>query len=46
MPDARDVSQDRGREKVGFSAVEEGVSMTEIKNEDVDLDHSVTNGSS
>lgn len=46
VPDARDVSQDRGREKVGFSAVEEGMSMTDIKDEDVDLDHSKTNGSS
>ncbi|KAF6219825.1 hypothetical protein HO133_003650 [Letharia lupina] len=46
VPDARDVSQDRGREKVGFSAVAEGMSMTEIKDEDVDLDHSKTNGSS
>ena len=46
VPDARDVSQDRGREKTGFSAVEEGMSMTEIKDEDVDLDHSKTNGSS
>ena len=47
VPDARDVSQDRGREKIGFSAVEEEASKTEIKEEDVDLDHSqTTNGSS
>ena len=46
VPDARDVSQDREREKLGFSTIEEGMSMTEIKDEDVDLDHSKTNGSS
>ena len=45
VPDARDVSQDRGREKTGFSAVEEGKSLADIKKEDVDLDHSQTNGS-
>ena len=46
VPDARDVSQDRGRDKVGFSAVEEEASTTDIKEEDVDIDHSQTNGSS
>jgi len=42
VPDARDASMDRGREKnaVGFSAVEEGSSMGEIKEEQ----HEGTNG--
>ena len=45
VPDARDVSQDRGREKTGFSKIEEVDSRANIKVEDVDLDHRVdTNG--
>lgn len=42
VPDARDASQDRGR-KLGFSGVEEGSSMSSIKEEDSE---SKANGSS
>lgn len=56
VPDVRDLSQERGREKVGFSHVEEGQSGvsangngsmrdTSIKEEDVD-NSGITNGSS
>ena len=48
VPDARDASQDRGREysKLGFSAVEEGRSMNEQikKEEESSLNGSQVNG--
>lgn len=49
VPDARDVSQDRGREhsKLGFSAVEEGSSMSDHikKEEEASANGSQVNGS-